>query len=91
MTQVGITDSSMIQRVNYRSFGVWCLVSLFSMSKHEKLVLHNKKTSRSVGRSAMAVHGSVKDGHPTDCPVSYKTPAKAFLDQLKTEIRKAVK
>jgi hypothetical protein len=61
------------------------------MSKHEKRILHNKKTNKSMGRGAMALHGSVKDGRPTSSPASLPAPAQAFMNQLKVEIRKAVK
>jgi hypothetical protein len=61
------------------------------MSKHKKLILQNKKTNRTAGRGAMAVHDSVKDGHFCENPSSRSSPARKFMDQLKIEIRKAVK
>jgi len=63
----------------------------FLMSKHDKLFLHNKKTNRNIGRGAMAVHGSLKDGHTKEITSSRTPSAQLFMNQLKAEIRKAVK
>jgi len=61
------------------------------MSKHNKLILQNKKNSRQTNRGALAAHSSIKRGHLLENPAPQPTQAQAFFKQLKTVIRQAVK